>query len=273
MDWAEASAACRRDRIPCVLVTVLAAKGSTPRAAGSKMLVTADALYDSIGGGQLEHQAAARARELLECGSEGQEIHHLPLAAAAEQCCGGSVTVLLEVFGRPELTLAVFGAGHVGRRVVTLLAELPIALRWYDNREELLAEAPPGVRTAALDDVPAAVAALPVEAGALVLTHDHALDFRLMQALLEGAERPYLGLIGSTTKWQRFRARLARDGVPDARLDRVRCPVGAADVRGKEPMAVAIAIAAEVLSLRTPATAASALSWRQIRASLVQESP
>jgi len=84
MDWAEAIAGCRRDRIPCVLVTVLAAKGSTPRAAGSKMLVTADALYDSIGGGQLEHQATARARELLDSGG-GQEIHHLPLAAAAEQ--------------------------------------------------------------------------------------------------------------------------------------------------------------------------------------------
>jgi len=272
MHWAEASAYCARSGVPCVLVTVLAVKGSTPRGAGSKMLVTADALYDSIGGGQLEHQVVARARALLETGGAGQEITHLPLAAAAEQCCGGSVTVLLETFGRPELTLAVFGAGHVGTRVVQLLAELPVALRWYDPREERLQQAPPGVQVERLDDVQHTVDALSAQAGALVLTHDHALDFRLLAALLEGPERPYLGLIGSATKWQRFQARLERNGVAKARLARVRCPVGAAGVRGKEPMAVAIAIAAEVLALRPQTPAASALSWRQIRSTLMQES-
>ena len=62
-----------------MLVTVLAAKGSTPREAGAKMVVTADGLAGTIGGGNLEHQCEAAARALLAAGAEGPSTRDFPL--------------------------------------------------------------------------------------------------------------------------------------------------------------------------------------------------
>ena len=205
-----------------------------------------------------------RARSMLQAGVTTAAIQHFPLAAATAQCCGGSVTVLLECFAQSTLRLAVFGSGHVGRRVVSLLSDLDAQVSWYDSRPDQPMEA--GVPCRPLSDLPAAVDG---HQDVLILTHDHQLDYELVRAALD-ADVGSIGLIGSATKAKRFAARLEHDGYSEAQRARVRCPVGQR-LPSKQPMAVAIAIVAELLEARpsTPSTD-TALSWRQIKESLVQ---
>lgn len=270
MHWHGAIAHCAGNGLPYVIATVLATSGSAPREGGTKMVITRDANYDSIGGGQLEYLVIERAREQLSKGAASASVHHFPLAAAATQCCGGSVTVLLESFGEPGLAVAVFGAGHVGRRVVALLADLDANIDWRDARPGIESEG--GIHCAPIDSAAAAVAALTSVDEVLVLTHDHQLDFELVAALLE-RQAPSIGLIGSATKWQRFRTRLLARGFSETQLDTVRCPVGTNKVPGKQPMAIAISIVAELLQRRGATTVADEpLSWQQLRQTLVRGS-
>ena len=271
MQWYEALAAFEEDGTPHAVVTVLAKSGSTPRDGGDKMVVGSDVIYGSIGGGQLERMAVERAREgLQDAASPMQEIVHYPLAAAAAQCCGGSVTVLIERRCQDVPRVAVFGAGHVGSQVVRLLHDLPAAIAWIDNRPGFFDAGLRG-RHQLAEDPAAAAEHLAPQSHALVLTHDHELDFRIVKRLLEHGACRSVGLIGSATKWRRFRARLLRDGLSEAAVDRVRCPVGSTDVPGKQPMAVAIAIVAELLQLHGTQTRSSPLTWRRIRTALVRE--
>jgi len=113
--WRDALAAAERDNQPAELLTVLEAKGSTPREAGAKMVVSADGLAGTIGGGNLEYQCETIARGLLASGAEGPSTQAFPLGPALGQCCGGHVTVLFEVLRPPRLQIALFGAGH-GKR-------------------------------------------------------------------------------------------------------------------------------------------------------------
>jgi xanthine dehydrogenase accessory factor len=283
LSWQRAVAQCETGGTPFVLATVLATSGSTPRTPGSKMVVCSDALFDSIGGGQLENLVVARARQLLDGTTDTREITHFPLAAAALQCCGGSMTVLLEAFGLSAMRLCIFGAGHVGRRVAMLMQEVACNVELVDSRADQLELAPQGVRRVHLDAPARHVDALRPNSHVLVMTHDHQLDYELMLALLARPAAPSLGLIGSRTKWDRFRRRLLADGVPIERIAKVRCPVGRTDIPGKEPMAVAIAVAAQLLQFRAEQQAlaqeqqqqqqqqqqARGLSWRGIRSSLL----
>ena len=134
--WLEALAAAERDSVPAVLVTVLTAKGSTPREAGAKMVVLADGLAGTIGGGNLEFQSEIAARGLLAAGAEGPSTRDFPLGPALGQCCGGHVTVLFEVLRPPRLYVGLFGAGHVGKALVRVLADLPCRVNWIDPRPE-----------------------------------------------------------------------------------------------------------------------------------------
>lgn len=268
--WQQAVAQCDRRGVPFVLATVLATSGSTPRNAGSKMVVSDAAVFDTIGGGQLEAMVVERGRELLGGTADAREITHFPLAAAALQCCGGSMTVLLEAYGVATMRLSIFGAGHVGRRVATLLRELSCHVELIDARAEQLDGVGSTAHCIRLDAPESHVGTLGARDHVLVMTHDHQLDYRILRALLRQPPTASLGLIGSRTKWSRFHRRLLDDGISADRLAAVRCPVGRSDIPGKEPMAVAIAIAAELLQLRGDVAApSSAMGWRQIRYSLL----
>ncbi|MEM7220743.1 MAG: xanthine dehydrogenase accessory protein XdhC [Pseudomonadota bacterium] len=269
MHWYRAIDHYASEGRPFVIVTVLATTGSAPRAAGTKLVVGRDGMHDSIGGGALEHAALARARELLAAGRQASEIEHVPLAAAAGQCCGGSVTLQFECFAAPALTVDVIGGGHVGRRVVKLLADMDARVRWLDTRA---IEAESGVRCERFGSAAEGLARVRDDAEVLVLTHDHQLDFELIEGLLrrEGAPQG-IGLIGSATKWQRFAARLRQAGLTPTDLERVRCPVGAGAGHLREPMAIAVAIVMELIERRPVAEPGATLGWRQIKERLVQQ--
>lgn len=95
-EWIEVLADLRRRGEPCVLVTLVDELGSTPRNRGTKMLVTAERAVNTIGGGHLEFQALAIAREMLEQAATTLRLERFPLAARLGQCCGGTTSVLFE---------------------------------------------------------------------------------------------------------------------------------------------------------------------------------
>ena len=268
MNWQQAINACHSDASPFAVATVLGTTGSTPRGANAKMVITRETTFDSIGGGQLELLVTGRAREMLEARVPSQKIDHFPLATKAQQCCGGSVTVLIESFPATAMRLAVFGAGHVGAALVQIMAQCDARIEWVDSRAELFPDDLSGnVCKICLADPLDHVQVLTDAHRCIIVTHDHALDYRLAYTLLTETEIDYVGLIGSDTKAERFYSRLQKDGLSEAEGQRCRCPIGLPIVGGKLPMEIAVSIAAEVLSL-DPVAASEIkpdLTWKEIQ--------
>ena len=247
--WIEALADLQQQGEPCVLVTIIEERGSTPRNAGSKMVVSRERLYDTIGGGHLEYKAQQIAREMLENRSRDTRLERFSLGASLGQCCGGATVLLFEPMGQPQAHIAVFGAGHVGRALVPLLASLPCKVRWIDSREsEFPAQIPAGVEKVVNDDVVDEVENMPAGSYFIVMTHNHQLDLELTAAILERNDFTYYGLIGSKSKRAKFEHRLRDRGFQPERVQRMRCPMGIAEVKGKLPIEIAVSIAGEVIA-------------------------
>ncbi|MFP7606623.1 xanthine dehydrogenase accessory protein XdhC [Serratia quinivorans] len=248
-EWIEALADLRRRGEPCVLVTLVDELGSTPRNRGTKMLVTAERAVNTIGGGHLEFQALAIAREMLQQEAATLRLERFPLAARLGQCCGGTTSVLFEPLIPPRPQIALFGAGHVGRALVNILATLPCRVRWVDGRAaEFPALLPAGVQQNVCEEPLEIVDAMPPGSYFIVMTHDHALDLALEERILRRGDAGYFGLIGSLTKRKRFEYKLGQRGISEAAIDGMRCPLGLPDVKGKLPAEIAVAVAAEIIA-------------------------
>lgn len=158
---------------------------------------------------------------------------------------------ILEPLRQPVHRLWVHGAGHVGRAIVTILA--PLAdwqINWIDTDESRFPDPVPEGVTRIVAEDPARIAAFaPPDAHHLVLTYSHALDLALCHALLTRGFAS-AGLIGSATKWSRFRKRLRQLGHSDAAISRIACPIGDPGL-GKAPQAIAIGVTALLLKTAT----------------------
>ena len=146
----------------------------------------------------------------------------------------------VETTGTP---LILFGAGHVGRAIASRLPGLPFHLAWFDTRPDM-AETP-GVMLETEDAMVACANAAAPNSAILILTHDHAFDYRLSAAALSG-KAAFVGLIGSQTKRARFVSRLQADGIDH---DRLTCPIGLPGITGKEPGVIAVATLAQLLTI------------------------
>ena len=251
-DWVDAIAQLRSQNESFVLVTLLAVRGSTPRDAESKMVVTESNQFDTIGGGNLEYQAIKHARTLLADANTEKCVEEFSLGASLGQCCGGHATVLFECFAARLLPVVLFGGGHVGTELATVLQRLPVQLHWLDSRHEWVAEHQSD--SLQFHEFPVDfVEDAPAQSAYLLMTHDHSLDFDLCSAILERAASQddvrLCGLIGSKSKSAKFRNRLKHRGFTDRIIDTLRCPVGSASIPGKRPMEVAVSIAAEIISM------------------------
>ncbi len=250
--WLDALAQLDREGEACVLVTVLSARGSTPREAGCKMVVTRDALFGTIGGGNLEFQCIADSRRLLLLAPETAPVtRDFPLGPGLGQCCGGHVSVLFEPMLPTGGHVALFGAGHVGRALVKVLGELPGRVTWIDSRPDAFPDDMPGNVRRRLTETPARqVGALPAGSFVLVMTHDHQLDFEIIAAALQRDDFVGIGLIGSATKRARFVSRLTRLGLGPAAIGRLICPIGLPGIDNKQPAAIAVSVAAQILQIQ-----------------------
>ena len=336
-DWIDALARLRANGALAVIVTVASTKGSAPREAGTKMIVSRDTVVGTIGGGHLEHQAIAIARDMID-GRRATDapLRRFPLGASLGQCCGGVVILLfdpivadarwlatlidlrnariasalvspiggsntdklivtaqdvhglaeafdLELIAKARAVLArgesaqlwndthfidpivpsdfeivLFGAGHVGRALVHVMADVRCRIAWVDSRDDAFPPDLPSNVIAVDTDSPAAeVDAAPPGSYFVVMTHSHAIDEALAERILERNDFAYFGLIGSQSKRAQFERRLERRGMPRARFAAMRCPIGVDGIPGKEPATIAIAVAAELLQAHANAVAQS----------------
>lgn len=342
-NWIETLSAQVKARREAIVVSVVAAKGSVPRRPGTRMIVTADAIAGTIGGGHLEHNAIGIARDLIVARGP-RSLHRFPLGASLGQCCGGLVQLLfepvfdtaewIETVGRlraesvefaivvpvrgdsranrlvvsasaaigtlgspghdvgavalarellgadgasglvtlggaealdvfidivrvPDFSIVLFGAGHVGRAVVRTFADIDCRIQWVDTRDDAFPSATPDRVACVITDTPEAeVAAAPAGAYFLVMTHNHAQDEMLAAHILAREDFAYFGMIGSASKRRQFEKRLEARGTPRARLAAMTCPIGIDGISGKEPEVIAIAVAAELLRVRSRAMVA-----------------
>lgn len=272
------------NRAGVVLVQIARTEGSAPREAGAWMVIEAASpagadgrVIGTIGGGHLEFEAIAHARALLAGAPASGELQRIALGPSLGQCCGGVVWLRYEWLnedeasrlaqrlfpgGAPLAPVALFGGGHVGQAIARLLAGLPFALHWIDSREGIfpediaanLAAGMSRIRCEHSEPVQSAVRELAPGSAVLIMSFSHAEDLDILAACLLRARQqddlPYIGLIGSKTKWAAFRHRLEARGFGEADFARVTCPIGVPGITAefrKQPEVIAVAVAAQLL--------------------------
>ena len=250
MNWLAACQQLEQQGQAYCIATVLAYVGSVPRSSGAKMVISAQGQFDTLGGGNLEYQVIAKARENLTLQRAEPLIERFALSADLGQCCGGAVQVMFEFFQTQTPQVAIFGAGHVCQAITSILKGLPCHVKVIDSRPEWLAPlSQKGTETEQLANPVEAIAKLKHSTFVLIMTQDHALDFELTQHALESQRFAYVGLIGSQGKSQRFRFRLKEQLSDIDLLDQLTCPIGHPDITGKLPMEVAVSVSAQLMNL------------------------
>ena len=243
--WLDALAMLQHDRIPCVRVST--AHGD---AAAGHLLVTAERTIGSLGGA-LDDEARDFARSLL-AGDDGPRMREFGDVAAP-------TPLYFEPLRAPDFHIVLFGAGHVGKALVRVLSGLPCHITWVDSRgDQFPRDVPDNVTIACTDAPEAEVDAARPGSSFLVMTHSHALDQELTERILRRGDFAYFGLIGSISKRRQFEKRMAGRGVPPARFASMTCPIGVPGIDGKDPAAIAIAVAAELLLVRERRVATTA---------------
>jgi len=250
---------------PCILVTIEEAKGSTPRIAGTTMLVSAQGVLGTIGGGQLEYMAIDAARQMIagQHNADPQERRlTVPLGPEIGQCCGGNVILLLskvkpddvaalassvKTAKKTQPSVYVFGAGHVGRALAQALVPLPVNGLLVDSREDELALAGSAIDQDLTPLPETHIRAAAPGSAFIMLTHDHALDFLLTQEALNRNDAAYVGMIGSKTKRATFTRWLENETGHRDGLDQLTMPIGASTLKDKRPAVIAAMVAAEVI--------------------------
>ncbi|MDI7860789.1 xanthine dehydrogenase accessory protein XdhC [Rhizobiaceae bacterium n13] len=245
-----------------VLVEIVEAKGSTPREAGTFMLVSPGDFWGTIGGGQFEFMAIENARKLL-AGTGGQDFLDIPLGPEIGQCCGGRTGLRFQRLAtemaerlRERITheerdwpeVHLFGAGHVGKALAGAFAPLPLVVTVIETRVDELQGLPAGTRSHLLAMPESAIRELPAGSAVIILTHDHALDFLIAKEALARNDLAYIGMIGSMTKRATFARWLEKEARVSADLSRFTLPIGGSAVRDKRPEVIAAMTVAEVLA-------------------------
>ncbi len=243
-----------------ICVEIADAKGSTPREQGAFMLVSESAIFGTIGGGRLELDAIEQARLLLSSGNRKSRME-VALGPEINQCCGGRVVLQLtklndiernimneaaiqNSYHMPEVLL--FGAGHVGRALALALAPLPFRVSLIDPRPHALLPSIHGVSSIALPMPEQAVHEAKPRASYVVMTHEHSLDFLIINEALLRQDAAYVGLIGSKTKKATFRSQYLESGGSPEEFENLICPIGANPTGDKRPEVIAAFVVAEL---------------------------
>ena len=241
---------------------VVEARGSTPRGTDALMAVTGKELAGTIGGGQLEWLAIAKARELLASNASTASLE-IPLGPQIGQCCGGHVQLHILRFDRHQLELIenqiarqragqrqvlVFGAGHTGKALAQALAPLPVQVILIDSRLGSMDDIAAGAEARYIAMPETAVRNASSGSAFVVMTHLHDLDFLIIAEALARDDASYCGMIGSATKRAVFVNWLEANGYEKALAGRLVCPIGGSLVQDKRPQVIAALAAAEILT-------------------------
>ena len=204
----------------------------------TQLMFAADQI-DSLSQYSPENIELIEAARLFLQGSEKTALHQVE---------GYSDSFFFDVSRKPDFQLVLFGAGHVGRAIVSILRDLPIQISWIDSRDDQFpSDIPDNVEIFCSDIPEAEVDAAPAGSYFLVMTHDHALDQCLAEQILKRDDFSYFGLIGSASKRRMFETRMHRRGIAKQRFERMNCPIGVDGIDSKQPAAIAISVAAEIM--------------------------
>jgi xanthine dehydrogenase accessory factor len=232
-DWIAKLNELNSQNISLAIVTITDTGGSTPRSSGAKMIVlTNREIFGTVGGGQFEKQVIDQAIDCIQNGSCGKFTFNL--GQKSGQCCGGVMEVFIETLVKKN-HLIVFGAGHVAKAVLETLKETPFTVSILDLYDSQWTNSFKNIYDKTNNNY------------FVIMTHSHQLDEEILTSLID-LDYKYLGLIGSETKWQRFKSRLRANGITEGQLQKVKCPIGI-KLLGKAPKEVAISLAAELLDL------------------------
>lgn len=257
------------DNQPFVQVTVVETNGSVPQHAGSKMLVTKDGLYyGTVGGGKVEKKAieealvllndetklAAKSKRESSTNASSTKLVEWSLTKDIGMTCGGSVKFYFEVQNVGTWNIVVFGAGHVGSALVSLLAKLDAKVTCIDSRKEWLDKVIDSnrVKKVLSQNLPKEVENIPDNAFVVLVTMGHTTDKPILIEILKGWGRrqfPYIGVIGSKAKAQRLKKDIEEAGLPDSHKELFYCPMGLT-IGNNHPQEIALSIAAQLLELR-----------------------
>lgn len=225
--WLRDLRALHGQREPAVIATHIS------QSAPAKCVVTADRVF-GIDEDAADGALVAAARATLEDGTGAWR----------------KVQELYEPVVMSDFNIAVFGAGHVGAAVVNTLSGLDCNIRWIDSRRSIFRGVPANVRAIEAPEPALEVAAMPPDSFYLVMTHSHAIDFEVCDRILRRGDARYCGLIGSVSKRRRFEKRYRQQGMAQAVIDSLVCPIGVDGISGKKPAEIAVAAAAELLRIR-----------------------
>ena len=263
---------------PAALVTIVAARGSTPQRVGAKMLVFADGrIVGTIGGGCYENDAFWKAREAIT--SRRPELVHYELdddfAQETGLICGGQMDVYIEPI-EPSPELYIVGAGHVGFHLARVAHEVGFRVHVVDDREKFAnRERFPDAVEIVVEDIPAWIGRtqLPAHAYAVIVTRGHTNDLEALRALAPRDLR-YLGLIGSRAKVARIYDQLLADQISPETLAHVHAPIGL-DIGAVTPQEIAVSILAELIAVkhgkfRTRDAGEVAMKWNPPRISTLK---
>jgi xanthine dehydrogenase accessory factor len=244
----EAAAERAKRGVRGAMATVIARSGSAPSTPGQKIYAAEDGTcVGTVGGGAVEREVLATLARMLEGKAEKHDVVTFRLGPELAMCCGGAVEVLVE----PILAFShclIVGGGHVASAVAPLLAKVGFVVTVVDEREAWGREGRiEGVRCVVgdYDDVGKEI---PKAGAVLVMTHDHALDQRVIEWALKRGYA-FVGGVGSRAKAQRVRDRLAAKGVSEEDRARVKMPLGTS-IGARLPDEIAVAIAAEMVTWR-----------------------
>lgn len=238
---------------PLVTITVVDTMGSAPQDRGAKAIVTAAGLhFGTVGGGKVETKAIGEALRMLR-GEEREQTKFVSwnLNKDVGMTCGGVVKLYFEAYNVARWNIVVFGAGHIGQALTTLLVHLDCHVTCIDPRQEWLDKLPrsPKLTPVLSADMPSLVASLPSDAFVVLMTMGHTTDKPILLEILRTRTFPYLGVIGSHSKAVILRRDVAEAGLPEEKQSAFRCPVGL-DIGSNHPYEIAVSIVAEMIEVR-----------------------
>ena len=238
------------------LATVVRARGSVPRHPGAKMIVYPDGrILGTVGGGQLESRVIEEAQAALR-DNQPRLLHYrlVDLQVGDPGVCGGEMEVFVEPI-KPQPTVVVIGAGHVGRAVTHLAKWLGFRVIVSDDRPE---HATPDWAPEADEYIAAPMADLPAripingQTYLVLTTRGMPVDVPGLPALLQ-TSAAYIGIIGSRRRWATTLKQLRETGLPAEGLARVHAPMGL-ELNAETPEEIALSILSEIVMLRRGGT-------------------
>ena len=234
---------------------IISAEGSVPRNQGTFMLISENDIYGSIGGGQLEYSVIEISKKNLLNDQFNKEIVNIHLGPSIGQCCGGYVHVSIEKEKSKSINsqqLYIFGAGHIGQELSSRSIDLDFKINLVDSRIDFLnLQQKDNVNTILANSPWLLIKNLPKNSFFIILTHSHDYDFKIINEILRTQNFKFLGLIGSKTKFNRFKNRLLKIGHKENLISKIECPVGLKNISSKKPAEIAISIIGRLLEYRS----------------------